>query len=348
MSQLDFIAKIYDPGFEKAASSTKISTRIPWIDYAKGICIFLVVFMHSTLGVEKALQTTSWLNGFIEWARPFRMPDFFLIAGLFLSRTINAPIGKFLDRKVLHFGYFYVLWMSIQFLVKRDFSESLTLGSWLYFFIQPHGAVWFIYMLPVFMVMIRLLKDAPPGLVFCAAAVLEILPIQTGATVIDEFAARFVYIYAGYLFAPYIFVYAEWLDKRPTRSIAVALLGWAVLNTIAVVAGASTLPVISLVLGSAGALAVVSTGVLLSKFRIAEFLRYCGQNSIVIYLSFTLFMAMTRVMLIKSGLNIDAATLALLCASTGIAGAIVLFRLGQMTHITFLFKRPKWARADAN
>lgn len=25
--------------------------RIPWVDYAKGICIILVVMMHSTLGV---------------------------------------------------------------------------------------------------------------------------------------------------------------------------------------------------------------------------------------------------------------------------------------------------------
>ena len=28
--------------------------RVDWVDYAKGICIILVVMMHSTLGVEKA------------------------------------------------------------------------------------------------------------------------------------------------------------------------------------------------------------------------------------------------------------------------------------------------------
>src|SRR2546421_9901939 len=30
------------------------STRIDWVDYAKGICIVMVVMMHSVLGVEKA------------------------------------------------------------------------------------------------------------------------------------------------------------------------------------------------------------------------------------------------------------------------------------------------------
>ncbi len=28
------------------------SERIDWVDYAKGICIVMVVMMHSTLGVE--------------------------------------------------------------------------------------------------------------------------------------------------------------------------------------------------------------------------------------------------------------------------------------------------------
>ena len=50
--------------------------RVDWVDYAKGICIVLVVMMHSTLGVEKAASAVSSLNSFIEWARPFRMPDF--------------------------------------------------------------------------------------------------------------------------------------------------------------------------------------------------------------------------------------------------------------------------------
>ncbi len=54
----------------------------------------------------------------VEFARPFRMPDFFLIAGLFLARRIDAPWRLYLDRKVLHFFYFYALWLTIQFAFK--------------------------------------------------------------------------------------------------------------------------------------------------------------------------------------------------------------------------------------
>ena len=95
-----------------------MSERVDWVDVAKGICIIMVVMMHSTLGVEKAAGEPGWMGYLVEFARPFRMPDFFLIAGLFLARRIDAPWRLYLDRKVLHFVYFYVLWLTIQFAFK--------------------------------------------------------------------------------------------------------------------------------------------------------------------------------------------------------------------------------------
>ena len=65
--------------------------------------------------------------------------------------------------------------------------------------------------------------------------------------------------------------------------------------------GYSTLPGFSLVLGFIGAGAVIAFAVFLSKFSISTPIRYCGENSIVIYLSFFLFMAATRTILLKTG-----------------------------------------------
>ena len=36
------------------AAQTASAERVDWVDYAKGICIVMVVMMHSTLGVELA------------------------------------------------------------------------------------------------------------------------------------------------------------------------------------------------------------------------------------------------------------------------------------------------------
>ena len=89
--------------------------RTLWVDAAKGLCIILVVLFHSTLGVEKDIGHVTWMHTVIEWAKPFRMPDFFLISGLFLSARIARPWREFLDAKVWHFAYFYILWFHIHF-----------------------------------------------------------------------------------------------------------------------------------------------------------------------------------------------------------------------------------------
>ena len=71
--------------------------------------------MHSVLGVELAAGQTGFMHLLVAFAKPFRMPDFFLISGLFLPLVIDRDWRTYLDRKVVHFAYFYVLWVTIQF-----------------------------------------------------------------------------------------------------------------------------------------------------------------------------------------------------------------------------------------
>src|SRR6187549_2176603 len=170
------------------------STRIDWVDYAKGICIVMVVMMHSVLGVEKAAGDTGFMHAFVAFAQPFRMPDFFMISGLFLALVIDRDWRTYLDRKVVHFLYFYVLWMTIQFAFKAPgiLAEQGTGGlvlAYLTGFIEPFGTLWFIYLLPVFFVIAKLTRPVPVVVVWLIAAALEIAPIETGWTLIDETAS---------------------------------------------------------------------------------------------------------------------------------------------------------------
>jgi uncharacterized membrane protein YcfT len=324
-------------------------SRIDWVDYAKGICIILVVMMHSTLGVEKASGTLTWLHPFIDWARPFRMPDFFMISGLFLASRITKDWRGYLESKVLHFAYFYILWMTIQFFV-RDFSIVRSQGvqgiltAYVEGFYEPYGTLWFIYLLAVFFVVTKLLLRVPPIIIFTAAAMLEMAPIETGHTVIDEFAARYVYFFAGYWIAKHILNFAGLLSARPVAVILAALAVWGIGNYWLVQSGIAALPGVSLLLGFVGAAAVVSSGVLLSKTTIADAIRYCGTNSIVIYLSFSLFMAATRTLLLKIFPPLDLGVVALLATSAGIIGPILLFWVTRNIKLSFLFIRPEWAK----
>ena len=327
-------------------------SRVEWVDYAKGICIILVVLMHSTLGVEKAAGQVTWIHGFIEWARPFRMPDFFLIAGLFLAQRIDRPWREFLDGKLLHFAYFYLLWMTILFFAK---SGALTgalgpadiISGWAFGLIQPNAAVWFVYMLPVFMVAVKLARPLPPVLVFAFGAVLEAMPIETGWMVIDEFAARFVYVFAGYWLSAHIFSFARLVGGQPVPAVLAGFAAWALVNTLLVSSGYSELPGISLALGFLGACAVVTAGVLLSKTSLTDALRYCGENSIVIYLAFSLFMSATRIVLLKLEEPADLGLVSLICTAAGIIGPLILFWAVRGTPMRLLFARPAWARLPA-
>src|ERR1700716_4007593 len=201
--------------------------RIDWVDYAKGFCIIMVVMMHSTLGVEAEAGREGFMHYVVAFATPFRMPDFFLISGLFLARVVERDWRTYLDRKVVHFVYFYLLGAAIQVAVKAPhFAGEVgwlgVLKLYAESFIEPLGILWFIYLLPIFFVVTKATRGVPPAVIWLIAAALEIAHISTGWTVIDEFAARFVYFYTGYLFAPRIFALGATVQARPLRA-AIAL-----------------------------------------------------------------------------------------------------------------------------
>ena len=333
-----------------AEARAQAPERVDWVDYAKGFCIVMVVMMHSTLGVEKAAGASSWLGAVVEFARPFRMPDFFLISGLFLSRVIARDWRDYLDRKVLHFGYFYALWVTIQFVfrapgIAAEVGAAGVVKEYLLAFIEPFGTLWFIYLLPIFFVVTKLARRMPPLLIFAVGVALESLKIHTGWTVIDEFAARFVYFFAGYWLAAHVFALARNVQSHPRIAIA-GLALWALVNGSLVAAGLSLLPGVSLFLGGIGALAVVSFSALLAKARRFDPLRYTGEHSLVVYLAFFLPMAATRTVLLKSGLVPDLGTTALIV--TAVAAVTPLWFYGWVRDgpAAFLFRRPNALRLD--
>ncbi len=323
--------------------------RVDWVDTAKGICIIFVVMMHSVLGVEAAAGETGWMHAVVAFAAPFRMPDFFLISGLFLSNVIARDWRLYLDRKVVHFAYFYVLWMTIQFAVKAPvFAGELgvtgTLEFYLLSFVQPFGTLWFIYMLPVFFVVCKLARDfgVPWQLMLAAGALLHIAPIHTGWLLVDEFASRFVYFYAGYTLAPRIFALAGWARERVGVSLA-CLLGWGLVNGGLVYMNWSGLPIVSLALGAAGAGAIILTSALIVNTGRMGFLQHFGENSIVIYLAFFFPMGVTRVVLLKLGI-LDIGTTSLIVTLVASVSPMILFWMIRKTGLGwFLFKRPEWA-----
>ena len=347
------------------------ASRIGWVDTAKGICIIFVVMMHSTGGVGYAMGGTGFMHDVVAFARPFRMPDFFLISGLFLGLVIDRPWLRYVDRKVVHFAYFYVLWLTIQLAFKgpamaMEEGAAAPFAEYLWSFVQPFGTLWFIYILPVFFIFTRLVKGLPVWFVLVCAALLEMMPVATGSVIFDEFCARYVYFYAGYALAAHVFSLADWVEANRARA-ALLLALWALVNALLVFTPApaaiaallqsggaaagdvnlASLPVLSLALGGAGAMAIVTASALVSGAAWSRWLTWLGAHSIVVYLAFFLPMAASRVILVRTGIVTDIGVVSLLVTIAGVAGPAVLYGLMQWSgRGRFLFERPDWAYID--
>lgn len=328
------------------------AARLAWVDAAKGICIVLVVLMHATLGVEKATGEITWLNAFVEWARPFRMPDFFLISGLFLAARIDRPWRSYLDTKVVHFAYFYVLWLTIQFALKapgmaQEHGGLATLETYLTSFFVPFGTLWFIYLLAVYFVVAKLLRPLPHWLVLGAAALMHVAVPHTGVFIVDEFASRFVFFYSGYALASVVFAFADRVRTTPGVLLAAGLVAWAAFNTAGVVSGLALAPGADLVFSYVGIAAVIALSVMVVPNGIGRALAYCGHNSIAVYLAFPVFMGPARIVLLKLTGGHGAAAIALASAFAGVAGALMLAWAVKGTWAGFLFTRPARFRLAA-
>jgi uncharacterized membrane protein YcfT len=334
-------------------------SRLDWVDMAKGLSIFLVVTMYCAASVGEDTGRIGFLHWTIAFATPFRMPEFFLLSGLFLSQVLDRPWKAFADRRVVHYAYFYALWAVIHIvfkeaLIARDFGGAASSLAWAV--VEPYGVLWFIYMLAVFGLAAKFLHEikAPAWGVLAVSAILQMSSIHTGSYLIDQFAEYFVYFYAGSVFAPQIFKLADWSTGRIPVALGVLAI-WAAVNALMVFSpgfvmdpvhiqmGWGALPGLHLILALIGAAALCMVAALLTRLPFMDWLRWMGSKSLVIYVAFVLPMGIARTVLLRFGVN-EPNVLSLLTMAVAITAPLVLWWIVQKTGFgRFLFERPAWA-----
>lgn len=334
--------------------------RVAWADIAKGWSIVLVVIMHSTLGVGQDMGGTGWLHLLVAWAKPFRMPDFFLVAGLFAASALDQPLKRFLDRRLVHFVYFYLLWAGVAIGLKGVVEHGLDGreigGELLRSLYDPYSSLWFIYILPVMFLIVRALRALPAPPVLAAASALHVLAAAyadggryalssdlTGSFALDSLTLFLVFFLAGHFGRDRLLALAEAAARHPARA-GLGLALWAAFNTLGVWSGAADLPGGTLVFGLAGALAVVVASALLARLPAMGWLAAIGRKSLAVYLSFAIPMAATRMVLIKTGAIADVGWVSALTALAALLLPLLIERLVRGTPLAFLYVRPQWAR----
>ncbi|MGL4441601.1 MAG: acyltransferase family protein [Bosea sp. (in: a-proteobacteria)] len=336
-------------------SQNQSSTRLQWADVAKGLSIALVVMMHSTLGVQEAMNAAGWLNPVVEFAKPFRIPAFFLIAGFFFAGMLGRSWRALIDRRVLHFVYFLLLWSGILFVLKGGFlgltSPNAALNSLGLSLLEPNSALWFIHALIVFAVVARASAEMPAWLVVGGAALLHMLMPETGWTAIDEFAQRFVFFVAGCRMAQTVANLASEAAKKPRTSLLI-VMATAISTALAVwpaslgIGGgiSANIAIMSLVLGFTGGLSLIIVAVHLAASRIGPALAHLGRNSLTIYVAFTIPMATMRIVLIKCGLFTDPGIVSVIVWTFALLAPLLMALVARRFGASFLFDKPGWVR----
>lgn len=321
--------------------------RVNWVDHAKGACIILVVALFTAQGFSVSGVQSGLASAVLSWAHPFLMPAFFCLSALFLNRTLFGPSKHFIDRKILHFVYFYIVWLVLQDVVLNSallFSAPhIFLGNLFAALIEPRESLLLVYMLTVFHAVTWLVRRMPARKVFAVAAILQIAFatgwIDTGTLVLNEFGRWYVFFFAGFIAAPVVFEMAERVAGHGAQTARV-MIGWAVANAAFVGLHVAGLPLISLALGFAGTGAMIAFGLILSRVKWLSIVGYAGRHCLIVYLTCAIPVTLLQRGLV-SNFTIDHAGIVILATTLGaVALSLAFHRLVRGTHLNVLYRRP--------
>ncbi len=296
------------------------------------------------------------MHPLVEFFTPIRIPTFFVVSGLFMTQVLKRSLSAFVRTRIVHLGYFYLLWLAIQLVARSGAglvdAPHRILGQFTLALVEPYDPLWFLHLLIIFSLLAYALRQVSPRVVLAAAAMLYLLRVETGSVLIDEFTSRAVFFAAGWAVAPLFFATARMAVERPTLSAALVITVGAV-NLIAIsVVDLEMIPLVDLFLGLAGAAGMATISAWLAATpAVGEWLASLGRRSLVIYVAFTFPMAALRALLTKtevlgvSWLGIGFGSL--LITAVAIAGPLLLERAVRGTPLRFLFHKPRFDLAAA-
>jgi fucose 4-O-acetylase-like acetyltransferase len=137
--------------------TSKTTNRYDWVDYAKGIAIFLVVYRHVFEGLKRAgLNSEDYMG--LEYANimffSFRMPLFFIVSGIFLTGSLaKRGLGPFTAQKAKTILYPYFLWgilqITFQIVLSNYVNSDRTPEHYTYLLYSPRRVdqFWYLYAL---------------------------------------------------------------------------------------------------------------------------------------------------------------------------------------------------------
>ncbi|MDZ7917268.1 MAG: acyltransferase family protein [Rhodococcus sp. (in: high G+C Gram-positive bacteria)] len=286
--------------------------RVEWVDVAKGLCIALVVLLHTVnFMATRQLAETWWfdVNAVLE---PVRMPLFFLVAGLFAGRDLDMSWNGLWRKRVALLLYLYVLWLLLRFALFSTFprisgtNEASSAANIVVGLINPGSGLWFLYALIVYTCLARVLRSVDPRLQVVGAALVAII----GPTLVEDFSWTWVKIVSfllffliGVHFKSLVFGVAQATTGWSTALWPMGFVSLYFLSPLLPTSGLLNSWTVAAALSMVGVVSGIVFCVYIQHRRIAVPLRRLGSLSLPIYLLHEIILGTAITIGVASGLE---------------------------------------------
>lgn len=349
MEKKDWLAKAFNtPLLQKS--------RLPWVDYLKGIAILLVVYRHVVSGIQlsgitvpPAVVTANMI--FFS----FRMPLFFLLSGLFIGGSLaKRTTGQLIYNKFESLVYPYFVWgvllISIEIPLSRYTNVPKGLINYTYILYQPREVdqLWCLPALfninVVFLLVKTKLKARPWMNILLGLILYFTAPFLDRYSMISDWMAFYLFFTIGNTIAPFFFKESvQKFFKNPWSLLMVTAPFLATQfyylqheDRFRYLAATDTAAQVQLlVISLVGCACMFFVAFQLQRLNILSFLRILGFHSLYIYVMHVPVASAVRIVL-KGIFHVHNP---LILLTIGLALAVIL---PVAIYNLFIFEGPLW------
>ncbi|MBC8034030.1 MAG: acyltransferase [Chitinophagaceae bacterium] len=314
-------------------------SRMPWVDYLRGIAILLVAYRHVLIGMERsgsavpeALVTANMIF------YSFRMPLFFILSGIFINGSIaKRPLQQLVYIKFENILYPYLVWSFIQVTLQialAGFTNSERgLMDYTLILYQPRGLDQFWYLPALFnatviYLLIKVkLKVGHWVQLLIGMAFYFLSPYFKQVSMMSDWMEFYIFFALGdAISATFFQPRTQRVLKSPLSLLAITpvfiatqLYYLKIMETI----GQLEFLVVALI----GCLGMFILAFRMQRWNILSFLRILGYHSLYIYVMHVMVAAFFRLLLTKVLGVTHPVILLLSCIAAGVVIPVVVYNL---------------------
>jgi fucose 4-O-acetylase-like acetyltransferase len=323
--------------------------RLEWVDYAKGVGMFLVVLGHTLRGLEASdvIADGPTFRFVDSWIYSFHMPLFFALSGFFAERQVKRNMSVFLQEKLATLAYPYLLWSTLQALLQMAAggytNHQANLSEISTILITPILEFWFLYALFLISMIYYVLRRLGIGslAVVVTFGILMVavrsVPLKLNWPILLVAINNGIY-YAFGAASNNHGATSTGLARFP--ELAVMIVGYGIVTAWALTSHPQ-LKVMSVAVALCGSLASVALAITLSRIRGFDVVRLIGLYSLEIYVAHTIVSGGLRIFLQKILRVQDGMTYIVIVTVGGVFLPMALGMLCRRYHAEFVFRFPR-------